>query len=67
MNLQELNAIKMHLKKQLKDLDAIQITCRRCEHLQSGNVCQKFDARPPDEWLHGPVDCEHWLWDAVPF
>jgi hypothetical protein len=57
----------MHLKKQLKDLDAIRITCLRCEHLKAGRRCDKFDAKPPDEWLHGPIDCEHWLWDAVPF
>ena len=67
MNLAELNAIKMYLDKQLKELDTIQITCLRCEHLKAGHRCQKFDATPPAEWLHGPVDCEHWLWDAVPF
>ena len=67
MNLIELNAIKTHLKKQLKDIESIQVTCLRCEHLQSGNMCQKFDAKPPAEWLHGTVDCEHWAWDNIPF
>ena len=67
MNLAELTAIKMHLSKQLKELESIQITCLRCEHLKSGRRCDKFDAKPPDEWLNGPVDCEHWLWDAIPF
>ena len=67
MNLVELNAIKTHLKKQLKNLDDIQITCLRCEHLKSCYRCEKFDAKPPAEWLHGPVDCEHWVWDSIPF
>jgi hypothetical protein len=67
MNLVELNAIKTHLKKQLKDIESIQVTCLRCEHLQSGHKCKKFDAQPPSEWLHSPVDCEHWKWDCVPF
>jgi hypothetical protein len=56
MNLAELNAIKMHLNKQLKELESIQITCLRCEHLKSGHRCEKFDAKPPAEWLHGPID-----------
>jgi hypothetical protein len=67
MNLVELNAIKTHLKKQLKDIESIQVTCLRCEHLKSGNRCNQFNAQPPAEWLHGPVDCEHWSWDSIPF
>ena len=67
MNLIELNAIKTHLKRQLKDIESIQVTCLGCEHLKSGNKCEKFNAQPPAEWLHGPVDCEHWTWDEIPF
>ena len=67
MNLQELNAIKTHLKKQLKDIESIQVTCLHCEHLKHNNRCEKFDAKPPADWLHGPVDCEHWKWDCIPF
>lgn len=67
MNLVELKAIKIHLQKQLNELDSIQITCLRCEHLQSANTCKKFDAKPPEKWLHGIVDCPEWLYDCVPF
>jgi hypothetical protein len=67
MNLIELKAVKLHLKKQLADLEFIKTNCFECEHLHTSQRCEKFDATPPTDWLHGTVDCEHWFWNKIPF
>ena len=67
MNLAGLTAIKMHLQKQLSELEYIKINCLTCENLQRRSFCKKFEATPPDDWLYKKVDCEHWTWDTIPF
>jgi len=66
MNLIELNAIKLHLKKQLAQMNIIPVNCQSCTKL-SFSKCQEFNAPPPDDWITGIVDCEFWVWDEVPF
>ena len=65
MNLIELNAIKDHLAKQLADLDAIKVNCTSCNKYDG--QCSQYQAKPPQDWLQGSVDCEHWIWDQLPF
>ena len=65
MNLIELNAIKDHLAKQLTDLDAIKTNCTSCSRYDG--KCKEYQAEPPQDWLQGSVDCEHWNWDQIPF
>jgi len=65
MNLIELNAIKDHLAKQLTDLDAIKVNCTSCNKYDG--KCNQYQAKPPDDWMQGSVDCEHWIWDQLPF
>lgn len=66
MNLVELNAIKMHLKKQLAQINIIPVNCQSCTKFDLG-LCQEFKAPPPDDWVQGTVDCDSWVWDEVPF
>ena len=66
MNLATLNIQKATLKQALFDLDAIKVHCNNCEQY-SGTVCKQFGATPPPEWVTGPVDCEHWTYDQIPF
>lgn len=66
MNLVELNAIKTHLRKQLSDLESISTTCMSCTNFANGS-CKKFDARPPEDWIHEKADCADWNWDTIPF
>lgn len=66
MNLVELNAIKGHLQRQLAQVNAIPVNCKSCSKFSLTN-CQEFKEMPPDDWIHGTVDCEFWSWDGVPF
>jgi hypothetical protein len=65
MNLIELNAIKSHLAQQLADLEGIAVNCRSCTKYDG--QCSQYQATPPEDWLHGSIDCEHWNWDQIPF
>ena len=65
MNLIELNAIKTHLAQQLADLDGIKANCTSCSRYDG--KCKQYQAEPPQDWLQGSVDCEHWNWDQIPF
>jgi hypothetical protein len=65
MNLIELNAIKSHLAQQLADLEGIAVNCRSCTKYDV--QCSQYQATPPEDWLHGSIDCEHWNWDQIPF
>ena len=66
MNLATLNIQKATLKQALFELEAIKVNCLHCESY-SGEICQQFKASPPPEWVNGPVDCEHWVFDGIPF
>jgi hypothetical protein len=66
MNLIELNAIKEHLSKQLAELNAIGVNCINCTEYDQGQ-CKQYQAQPPQDWLHGSVDCEYWESDNIPF
>ena len=68
MNLIELKATREALRKQLHEYDRITPSCDNCEHFSfQGKKCAKFNASPPAEWLKGPVNCQHWEYDSVPF
>lgn len=54
------------LRKQLHDIEQTKPSCGNCEHL-AGFVCVKVNDTPPDNWLLGVVDCEHWKFDFIPF
>ena len=66
MNLIELNAIKSHLDGQVKQISSIEVNCLHCNNFAAG-ICKQFGAKPPIEWIHGTVECEHWEWDQIPF
>lgn len=66
MNLAELNATREALRKQLNEYNRILPSCNNCTHLGAG-LCQQFNAQPPVEWVKGPVECEHWDYDFIPF
>ena len=55
------------LEQALKALDAKRPGCNTCEHYAPGKGCTVFGAQPPEEFRRGPVDCEHYVWDAIPF
>lgn len=65
MNLQQLRATKTALKKQLLEMEIITEGCHSCTHYS--NYCNKFNAKPPDDWKIGPIDCEEWEYDNIPF
>lgn len=67
MNLAELKATTQALENQLRTLNSITPGCRSCEHFARGNECDVFRAMPPPAWIDGPVECEQWVWDGVPF
>jgi hypothetical protein len=54
------------LKAQLHEYESIHPSCTNCTSLQN-NVCQYFSASPPPEWIKGPVECEQWTYDGIPF
>lgn len=66
MNLIELNATRQALRKQLYEYERITPSCNNCLRLEA-RVCQQFNASPPDDWINGPVECEHWDYDFIPF
>ena len=68
MNLATLNLQKQTLQKALRDLDNIKVNCHSCDRF-TGGQCGQFEAAPPPEWVKGPgpVACEHWEFDNIPF
>lgn len=66
MNLATLNVQKQTLEKALHDLEKIEVSCHSCDKFVNGQ-CLQFKAAPPVEWIKGPVDCEHWEYDNIPF
>lgn len=67
MNLHDLKATREALRKQLHCYDLITPACNNCEKLGTDKRCNHFAAPPPPEWLTGPVECEHWEYDGIPF
>ena len=67
MNLIELKSTREALRKSLHDLDRITPCCMSCVQFFDGTLCSKFNAEPPEEWKRGPVECEHWVHDGIPF
>lgn len=66
MNLATLVLQKQTLKKALRDLENIKVSCHSCDKFIGGQ-CLQFKAAPPSEWIEGPVDCEGWEFDNIPF
>ena len=66
MNLATLVLQKQTLKKALCDLEKIKVSCHSCDKF-TGGQCLQFEASPPHEWIEGPVDCESWEFDNIPF
>ena len=66
MNLLELKSTREALRKQLMEYDSITPSCRSCLKYEA-NRCSQYQAAPPDDWIKGPVDCEHWDYDFIPF
>lgn len=52
-------------RRELRDLEAIKISCMTCEHGQTGGWCNKFQAAPPSDVQ--AVGCEDWTYDGIPF
>ena len=67
MNLHELRVTRDALRKQLSLYEHIQPACNNCEKMSAHKKCSHFEAVPPAEWLVGPVECEHWRYDFIPF
>lgn len=67
MNLIELKATREALRKTLREYDRITPACDNCTRMESSNRCRHFNANPPPEWIAGPVNCQHWEYDNVPF
>ena len=66
MNLATLNVQKQTLQKALRDLERIKVNCHSCDRV-TGGTCSQFGAAPPPEWVTGPVDCDHWEFDNIPW
>lgn len=66
MTLHELNLTKAALNRQLTELNRIKPGCNSCTRYQGG-VCDHFNAAPPDSWVAGPIECEQWQFDGIPF
>jgi hypothetical protein len=66
MNIIQLNSVKDALRSKLHELERITPACRTCEKFQSG-ICQHFGQSPPPEWQLGPVECDQWVHDGIPF
>lgn len=67
MNLATLNIQKATLTQALHELNAIKVICHNCTSYH-GQLCAKYQATPPPDWISkGPVECEHWEYDGIPF
>lgn len=66
MTLVELKATKEALKRSLHELENIKVACYSCEKYKN-TQCSQYAACPPPEWIQGPIECEHWKYDEIPF
>lgn len=69
MNLATLNATINALKTQLQTFENIRVCCHSCERYGEARAhqCAVHQATPPPDWITGPIQCEHWVHDSVPF
>lgn len=66
VNIALLTVKREALRKELQRLDAITPSCSNCNHYLL-EMCKVYDQAPPSEWFRGPIDCESWEFDALPF
>lgn len=66
MNQVELKVTITALKKLLSEHERITVCCQSCL-MYERRQCSHHQATPPPEWLHGPIQCEHWSFDSIPF
>lgn len=66
MNFLALTTTRETLRAELKRLDAIQVGCSNCKNYELNN-CKVFGEMPPGDWFKGPVECESWEFDQIPF
>ena len=66
MTLIELKATKEALKRSLHELENIKVACYSCTQYKNTH-CTKYGAPPPDDWVRGPIECESWEYDEIPF
>ena len=66
MNFHELTASKEALKRSLRELEIIKVACYSCTQYKH-TKCQHYQAAPTEDWVKGPVECEHWIYDEIPF
>lgn len=66
MNFNELKATKEALKRSLHELEIIKVACYCCTQYKN-TQCTKYAAPPPDDWVRGPIECESWEYDEIPF
>lgn len=66
MTLAEIAIRKEALQKALDELDLIKPSCTNCTKY-AHDKCAQFDENPPNSWKIGPVQCEHFCWDGIPF
>ena len=67
MNLQQLDFARHMLRTQLAQYERIVPACGNCTKCSSAFHCDVYQAQPPQQWREGPVTCEHWKWDEIPF
>lgn len=69
MNLIELKATTQALRQSLQRYERIKVCCHTCERF--GEVvpkqCAVHKATPPPEWISGPIECNDWSHDSIPF
>jgi len=69
MNRQTLTATVQVLRQLLNNFEAIQVRCLNCLHFDTTGLCQRHQARPPDDWVQcaRANQCPDWEYDGVPF
>ena len=69
MNLIQLTTTKEALRQSLQRYERITVCCHSCEHYGSygSKMCAVHKATPPPEWIKGPVECDDWRYDEIPF
>ena len=67
MNLVALKEVKSFFAAKVRELDAIDTSCRGCAHFSDGRTCAKWKAEPPAEFKTNPGKCADWEFDGIPF
>lgn len=61
-------AMRIQIEKSISEYNQLPSgTCFECVFMTRGesNVCSKFNAEPPQEFIHSP-ECEEWRFDGIP-